>query len=53
MLPMTRVGLYARYCSDNQRDASIEDQLRICREKAEHQKWTIVSTRMREYPAPA
>jgi hypothetical protein len=26
---MTRVALYARYSSDNQRDASIEDQLRI------------------------
>jgi site-specific DNA recombinase len=32
---MTRVALYARYSSDNQRDASIEDQLRICRKKAE------------------
>jgi DNA invertase Pin-like site-specific DNA recombinase len=41
---MTRVALYARYSSDNQRDASIEDQLRICREKAERKKWTIVST---------
>jgi site-specific DNA recombinase len=40
---MTRVALYARYSSDNQRDASIEDQLRICREKAEREKWTIVS----------
>ena len=39
---MTRVALYARYSSDNQRDASIEDQLRICREKAEREKWTIV-----------
>src|SRR6202166_1460155 len=41
---MTRVALYARYSSDNQRDASIEDQLRICREKAEREKWTVVST---------
>src|SRR5260221_2250769 len=41
---MTRVALYARYSSDNQRDASIEDQLRICREKAEREKWTIIST---------
>jgi site-specific DNA recombinase len=41
---MTRVDLYARYSSDNQRDASIEDQLRICREKAEREKWTIIST---------
>ena len=42
--PTPRVALYARYSSDNQRDASIEDQLRICREKAEREKWTIVST---------
>jgi DNA invertase Pin-like site-specific DNA recombinase len=41
---MTRIALYARYSSDNQRDASIEDQLRICREKAGREKWTIVST---------
>ena len=41
---MTRVALYAWHSSDNQRDASIEDQLRICREKAEREKWTIVST---------
>jgi site-specific DNA recombinase len=41
---MTRVPSYARYSSDNQRDASIEDQLRICREKAEREKWTVVST---------
>ena len=36
---MTRVALYARYSSDNQRDASIEDQLHICREKAEREQW--------------
>src|SRR6266567_7208968 len=40
---MTRVALYARYSSDNQRDASIEDQLRICREKAERENWKVVS----------
>jgi site-specific DNA recombinase len=28
---MTRVALYARYSSDQQREASIEDQLRLCR----------------------
>jgi site-specific DNA recombinase len=36
-----KVGLYARYSSDNQRDASIADQLRICRAFAERQGWTI------------
>ena len=39
---MTRVALYARYSSDNQRDASIDDQLRICREQAKREGWTIV-----------
>lgn len=41
---MTRVALYARYSSENQRDASIEDQLRLCRLHAERQGWTIVDS---------
>ena len=41
---MPTVALYARYSSDNQRDASIEDQLRICRERAEHEGWCIIDT---------
>jgi site-specific DNA recombinase len=36
-----KVGIYARYSSDNQRDASIADQLRVCRTFAERQGWTI------------
>jgi DNA invertase Pin-like site-specific DNA recombinase len=36
-----KVALYARYSSDNQRDASIADQLRVCRAYAERQSWTI------------
>ncbi|WP_346429880.1 recombinase family protein [Rhodopseudomonas sp. BAL398] len=39
-----RVALYARYSSDNQREASIEDQFRICREQAKREKWKIVGT---------
>lgn len=39
-----RVALYARYSSDNQRDASIEDQLRQCRERAAREGWTIVES---------
>ena len=39
---MTRVALYARYSTDNQREASIEDQLRLCREHAANEKWTVV-----------
>src|SRR6478752_570671 len=36
-----KVAIYARYSSDNQRDASIADQLRICRAFAERQGWAI------------
>lgn len=36
--------VYARYSSENQRDASIEDQLRLCRLHAERQGWTVVSS---------
>jgi DNA invertase Pin-like site-specific DNA recombinase len=39
-----RVALYARYSSDLQRDASIEDQLRLCRSHAERQGWTVVDS---------
>ncbi|MCH8863552.1 MAG: recombinase family protein [Proteobacteria bacterium] len=39
-----RVAIYARYSSDNQRDASIEDQVAICREHAKREGWTIVET---------
>ncbi|WMT76430.1 recombinase family protein [Bradyrhizobium sp. Ash2021] len=37
-----KVALYARYSSDNQRDASITDQFRVCRAYAEKQGWQIV-----------
>ena len=37
-----KVAIYARYSSDNQRDASISDQLRICRLHAEKQGWQVV-----------
>jgi len=40
-----KVAIYARYSSDNQRDASIADQMRVCRAFAERQGWTIA----REY----
>ncbi len=41
---MLKVALYARYSSDNQRDASIEDQLRLCRLHAAKQGWTVVGS---------
>lgn len=41
---MNRVALYARYSSDNQREASIQDQLCLCRIYAERQGWAIIKT---------
>ena len=41
---MTRVAVYARYSSDNQREASIEDQIRVCRDRADREGWRIVQT---------
>jgi site-specific DNA recombinase len=41
---MTCVALYARYSSDQQREASIEDQLRLCRLYAEKQRWTVADS---------
>src|SRR3954454_23520217 len=35
-------AIYARYSSDAQREASIEDQVRLCRELAERQGWAVV-----------
>ncbi len=37
--PPMRVASYARYSSDNQREASLEDQLRNCRQYAERMGW--------------
>ena len=36
-----KVAIYARYSSENQRDASIADQFRVCREFAQRQGWHI------------
>jgi len=41
---MIRVALYARYSSDQQREASIEDQLRLCRIHAEKQGWLVADS---------
>jgi len=37
-----KVALYARYSSENQRDASIADQIRVCRVFAEREGWLVV-----------
>ena len=36
-----RAVIYARYSSDNQREASIEDQLEVCRRYIDRQGWTL------------
>jgi site-specific DNA recombinase len=38
---MTRAVIYARYSTDQQRDASIEDQVRLCRERAAREGWEV------------
>ena len=36
---MTRAAIYARYSSDNQSEASIEDQVRQCRARIDREGW--------------
>jgi site-specific DNA recombinase len=40
---MTRVALYARYSSDNQKESSITDQFRVCEQRASREGWTITA----------
>jgi DNA invertase Pin-like site-specific DNA recombinase len=42
--PRLRVAIYARFSTDKQRDASIEDQIDSCRELAAREGWEIVAT---------
>ncbi|HEV8417042.1 MAG TPA: recombinase family protein [Bryobacteraceae bacterium] len=37
-----RCAIYARYSSDLQRESSIEDQIRKCREFADRQEWIVL-----------
>jgi site-specific DNA recombinase len=39
-----RAAIYARYSSDMQRSASIEDQARNCRKRSDAEGWTIAAT---------
>ncbi len=36
-----RTAIYARYSSDRQSDASIDDQVRLCRERAAREGWSV------------
>lgn len=37
-----RAVIYARYSSENQREASIEDQIEVCRRYIEQQQWILL-----------
>ncbi|MDA2911824.1 recombinase family protein [Nitrospiraceae bacterium AH_259_D15_M11_P09] len=39
---MTRAAFYARYSSEGQREASIEDQYRNCERRAMQEGWTVI-----------
>ncbi len=39
-----RVAIYSRFSSHLQREASIEDQVRLCRERAVKAGWTVCET---------
>src|SRR5512144_249377 len=39
-----RAVIYARYSTDLQSHASIEDQLRLCRARIEAEGWSLVAT---------
>jgi len=39
-----RAVIYARYSSENQREASIEDQVRSCKARIEAEGWALVNT---------
>ena len=36
-----RAAIYVRYSSENQREASLEDQERLCRERAKAEGWSV------------
>lgn len=41
---MMRVAIYARYSSDSQKAASIEDQVRVCQERLARDDWYLAQT---------
>jgi site-specific DNA recombinase len=40
---MVRAVIYARYSSENQRETSLQDQERLCRQEAERHGWVVVA----------
>ena len=41
---MTNAAIYARYSSNHQRDASIDDQVRSCRKRIDAEAWQLIET---------
>src|SRR5687767_5589621 len=39
-----RAVIYARYSSENQREASIEDQVRLCKIRIKREGWALTAT---------
>ena len=39
-----KAAIYARYSTDMQSEASIEDQIRICQKRIDVEGWTLVET---------
>ena len=39
-----RAVIYARYSTENQREASIDDQLEVCRRLIAREGWTLLRT---------
>ena len=39
-----RAAIYARFSSNNQRDASIDDQVHNCRARIEDEHWALAGT---------
>jgi len=39
-----RAVIYARYSSENQRDASIDDQVRLCKARIKQESWALAAT---------
>lgn len=39
-----RVAIYARFSSDKQTEASITDQVRLCKKRITSEKWSLVDT---------
>lgn len=40
---VARAAIYSRYSSDRQSEASVEDQERLCRERAAQQGWSVTA----------